>query len=151
MSKPKMRIAVGSDHAGFELKRLVVQWLMESGHDVTDVGPANADRMDYPDSAHAVARLIATDGADRGVLVCGSGVGMAIAANRHAGIRAANCTFESQAELTRKHNDANVLCLGERVVGVGISRAIVDAFLSTDFEGGRHGPRVEKIEITPAK
>lgn len=141
-----MKIAIGSDHAGFELKAKVAAHLNENGHAVTDVGPQSPERMDYPDSAHTVAAQVATGAVDFGILVCGSGVGMAMAANRHANVRAANCTFESQAALTRQHNDANVLCLGERVVGHQLALAIVDAFLGATFEGGRHQPRVEKIE-----
>ncbi len=142
------RIVIGSDHAGFSLKAAVVAHLHQRGLDVTDVGPQTADRMDYPDTAHQVAAAVADDKTATGILVCGSGVGMAIAANRHPHVRAANCTFESQATLTRQHNDANVLCLGERVVGHQLALSIVDAFLAATFEGGRHAGRVSKIERT---
>lgn len=141
-----LRIAIGSDHAGFSLKSKVVAHLKEAGHNVTDLGPQSPERMDYPDTAHAVAAQVSTDAVDFGILVCGSGVGMAMAANRHPKVRAANCTFESQATLTRQHNDANVLCLGERVVGHQLALSIVDAFLSASFDGGRHQARIEKIE-----
>ena len=144
------KISVGSDHAGFLLKTAVVAHLRGLGHVVNDVGPATADRMDYPETAHVVAEAVAKGTAELGILVCGSGVGMAIAANRHPNVRAANCTFESQAALTRQHNDANVLCLGERVVGQGLALSIVDTFLASTFEGGRHADRVKKIESAAA-
>ena len=141
-----MKVAIGSDHAGFALKQQVVAWLKADEHEVIDVGAHSAERVDYPDFAHDVARRVVAEEAGRGVLVCGSGIGMAIAANRHAGVRAANCTFEYQAEMSRRHNDANVLCIGERTVGPGLAEAVVKVFLSTDFDGGRHAGRVEKIE-----
>lgn len=141
-----MRIAIGADHAGFALKQQVADWLKEMGHEVTDLGAHSAERVDYPDYAHQVADLIARGEVERGVLVCGSGIGMCMAANRHEGVRAANCVLQYQAEMTRRHNDANVLCLGERVVGPGLAEGIVRTFLETPFEGGRHGPRVKKID-----
>jgi ribose 5-phosphate isomerase B len=142
-----MRIAIGSDHAGFALKQATLTQLKDAGHDVKDLGPSSNDRVDYPDFAHEVAKLVANGEVDRGVLVCGSGIGMAIAANRHPGVRAVNCTLVWQAEMCRRHNDANLLCLGERVLGPGLAASIVDTFLATDFEGGRHEARVEKIEL----
>lgn len=141
-----MRIALGCDHAGFGLKSEVAGWLKELGHDVVDVGVHSRDRADYPTPAHDVARRVARGEVERGVLVCGSGIGVCIAANRHAGVRAANCTHELQASLCRQHNDANVLCLGERLVGPALARAIVAAFLTAGFEGGRHQDRVQAIE-----
>jgi ribose 5-phosphate isomerase B len=141
-----MKIAVGADHAGFALKQQVVVWLREAGHEVDDVGAHSADRVDYPDFAHQVANKVADGDAERGVLVCGSGIGMAMAANRHKGVRAANCGHEYQAEMTRRHNDANVLCIGERTVGPGLAEAVVRVFMETGFDGGRHAGRVEKIE-----
>lgn len=142
-----MRVAIGSDHAGFHLKRAVEEQLKSAGHDVRDLGPGTPDRVDYPDYAHQVAKQVANGEVDRGVLVCGSGIGMAIAANRHPGVRAVNCSLVWQAEMCRKHNDANLLCLGERVLGLGLVASIVDTFFATDFEGGRHEGRVEKIEL----
>ena len=142
-----MKVALGSDHAGFKLKQLVHAQLNAAGHEVRDLGPNDAERVDYPDYAHEVAKLVANGEVDRGVLVCGSGIGMAITANRHPGVRAANCTLVWQAQMCRQHNDANVLCLGERVVGAGLAEAMLEAFLTTDFEGGRHSGRVEKIEL----
>lgn len=141
-----MKIALGCDHAGFGLKSEVKAWLQELGHEVVDVGAHSRDRVDYPAPAHDVARRVASGDVARGVLVCGSGIGVSIAANRHAGVRAANCTHELQATLCRQHNDANVLCLGERLVGPSLARAILEAFLKAEFEGGRHADRVKGIE-----
>lgn len=140
-----MKIAVGSDHAGFELKQRLVARLGERGHQVEDLGVASPARSDYPDQAAAVARAVAAGAAERGLLVCGTGVGMAIAANKVRGVRAANCDDLWVARLARAHNDVNVLALGARVVGPGLAEAILEAFLETPFEGGRHAVRVDKI------
>jgi ribose 5-phosphate isomerase B len=140
-----MKIAVGSDHAGFELKQRLVAYLVEGGHEVLDLGVASPERSDYPDQAAAVARSVVAGDAARGLLVCGTGVGMAIAANKVRGVRAANCDDLFVARLARAHNDANVLALGARVVGPGLAEAILEAFLGTPFEGGRHAARVGKI------
>ena len=139
-----MRLAVASDHAGLALKTLVVKWLGELGHTVDDLGPGDATAVDYPDYAAKVAHALTT-GAERGVLVCGSGIGMSIAANRFTHVRAALCQSEFDARASRAHNDANLLCLGERVVGSGLARAILQTFLTTGFEGGRHQVRVDKL------
>ena len=141
-----MKVAVGSDHAGFQLKQHVLNWLKERGHVVEDVGCFSDDRADYPDFAHLVAGGVAAGRADRGILVCGSGIGMAMAANRHAGVRAANCILGHQVEMTRKHNDANVLCLGERMVSPALAETMLEIFFDTDFEQGRHVGRIAKIE-----
>jgi ribose 5-phosphate isomerase B len=141
-----MKVAVGSDHAGFDLKSSAVAWLKEAGHEVVDLGPQSKDRVDYPDFAHRVAEVVTSGQAQLGVLVCGSGQGMAISANRHQGIRAALCTNEYLAFMARAHNDANVLCMGQRVIGEGLAQAILEKFLNTGFEGGRHEGRVAKIE-----
>jgi ribose 5-phosphate isomerase B len=141
-------IVIASDHGGFNLKETIKKFLAEQKYDVKDLGPSSPDSVDYPDFAHRLAGAMERREADMGILVCGSGIGMAMAANRHRGIRAAVCTNEYMAAVARKHNDANVLCLGERVVGVDLARAIVTAFLHNDFEGGRHERRVEKIEIS---
>lgn len=141
-----MKVAVGSDHAGFQLKQHVVTWLKERGHQVHDAGCFSAERADYPDFAHKVAGEVAGGRAERGVLVCGSGIGMAIAANRHAGVRAANCILGHQVEMTRRHNDANVLCLGERMVSPVLAETMLGLFFDTDFEQGRHSGRIAKIE-----
>lgn len=140
------KIVVGSDHAGLPLKWPLLDALKARGHEVEDVGTHEDASCDYPDFAHALASKVADGSSPLGLLVCGSGVGMSITANKHAGVRAVVCSEPYSAEMARRHNDANVLCLGARVVGVGLAEAIVDAFLGAEFEGGRHGRRVDKIE-----
>lgn len=140
-----MKIAIASDHAGFEEKERLVSHLRAQGHDVDNKGPADEGRVDYPDFAEKVARAVARGDVERGVLVCGTGIGMAIAANKVRGVRAANVTSPAFAVLAREHNDANVVALSGRFVSDEENRAIVDAFLTTDFAGGRHQGRVEKI------
>jgi ribose 5-phosphate isomerase B len=142
-----MKILVAADHGGFELKNLLAERMRKAGHDVRDLGTQTAASVDYPDYAHEAARLLSQQAAERAVLVCGSGVGMAIAANRHAYVRAVNCTDTFTARMSRAHNDANVLCLGARVLGVGLAGDIVDAWLAAEFEGERHVKRVQKIEF----
>lgn len=141
-----MIVLFASDHAGFELKELLAERARESGHEVRDLGPASEDAVDYPDFAHDLARRIASGEAERGVLICGTGVGMSIVANRHPGVRAALCHDAFTAELARRHNDANVLCMGGRTTGPGVAVQMLDIFLTTPFDGGRHGRRVEKVE-----
>jgi ribose 5-phosphate isomerase B len=138
-------ISIASDHAGFEEKQLLVGYLREQGHEVLDRGPANDDRVDYPDLAVLVAKDVTSGAAERGVLVCGTGIGMAVAANKVDGIRAANVTSPEFAALAREHNDANIVTVSGRFVTDEVNRAIVKAFLETDFGGGRHAGRVEKI------
>jgi len=138
-------ISIASDHAGFEEKQLLVGYLREQGHEVLDRGPANDDRVDYPDFAVLVAKDVTSGAAERGVLVCGTGIGMAVAANKVDGIRAANVTSPEFAALAREHNDANIVTVSGRFVTDEVNRAIVKAFLETDFGGGRHAGRVEKI------
>lgn len=140
-----MRIALGSDHAGFDLRQAIAQYLSAAGHDVRDLGCASATSVDYPDFAIAVGKAVAAGEAEVGVLVCGTGVGMSMTANRIAGVRAALCTNEYTARMARAHNNANVLCIGQRVVGEGTALALVDAFVQSEFEGGRHERRVAKI------
>src|SRR5687767_13664355 len=140
--------AVASDHAGIELKRSLMQELERRGLTVRDFGTTTSDSCDYPDFAHALAAAIEAGEVDSGLLVCGTGVGMSIAANRHAGVRAVVCSEPLSARMSRRHNDANVLCLGARVVGPDTAVDILDAFLAAPFEGGRHQKRVAKI--TPA-
>ena len=140
-----MRIVVGSDHAGLVLKDHLAARLRAQGHEVDDLGTNTAASVDYPDLAVAVARAIAGARAECGLLVCGTGQGMAMTANRIPGIRAAVCSETFSARASRAHNDANVLCIGQRVVGAGLAEDIVDAFLGTDFEGGRHAGRLEKM------
>ena len=141
-----LRIIVGSDHAGLSLKVHLATRLREHGWEVEDIGTHAAASVDYPDFAHRVASAVGSGAHDLGLLVCGSGVGMSMAANRHAGVRAVVCGEPYSAAMARAHNDANVLCLGARVVGQGLAEAILDAFLQGAFEGGRHEGRVEKIE-----
>jgi len=139
------RIVFGSDHAGLGLRAEAVRVAREAGFDVEDLGPFSAESVDYPDYAGRVAALVASGKARLGVLVCGTGIGMSIAANKVKGIRAAHCTTEFEARMARAHNDANILCMGERVIGLGLGGAIVAAFLAQAFEGGRHQRRVDKI------
>ncbi len=140
-----MDFVIGSDHAGWDLKQAVIAHLSRAGHRVTDLGPAEAARCDYPDFAATVARAVASGEATLGILCCGSGQGMAMAANKVAGVRAGVCADTFSAHAIREHNDANVLCLGQRVVGAGLACDIVDAFAGASFEGGRHAGRVAKI------
>ena len=140
-----MKVSIASDHAGFEEKELLKPYLVELGHEVIDRGPDSDDRVDYPDFAELVAKDVAGGEADRGVLVCGTGIGMAIAANKVDGIRAANVTTPEFAALSREHNDANIVTVSGRFVTDETNRAIVKAFLETEFGGGRHEGRVAKI------
>lgn len=141
-----MPIAIGSDHAGFQLKEAVKAHLSGRGLEVVDLGTHAAERCDYPDHAASVAASVARGESTLGVLVCGTGVGMAMAANKFAGVRAAVVSDTFSARATRQHNDCNVLCIGERVVGVGLAFDIVDAWLDASFEGGRHAGRVAKLD-----
>lgn len=140
-----MRIAFGADHAGFELKELLARRAAELGHEVLDLGTSTAASVDYPDYGFAVGEAVASGRAERGVVVCGTGIGISIAANKVKGIRAALCCSEYMAEMARKHNDANVLAMGGRTTAPDLACKIVDTFLATAFEGGRHADRVEKI------
>ncbi len=141
-----MKIAVGCDHAGFVLRDAVLDFLKTRGVEVLDCGAfAEETGDDYPNIAFKVAQATAEEEVDGGVLLCGTGIGMSMAANRHQGVRAAVCTTELHARLARRHNNANVLCLGARMTGAELARAIVDAFLDTDFEGGRHQRRIDKL------
>ena len=140
-----VNISIASDHAGFEEKQLLVAYVRSLGHEVADRGPADDSRVDYPDFAEAVALDVADGSADFGVLVCGTGIGMAIAANKVRGIRAANVTSPEFAALAREHNDANVVTVSGRFVDDETNRAIVKAFLETGFGAGRHEGRVRKI------
>ena len=140
-----MRIAIASDPAGFDQKTELVPFLQGLGHEVVDLGPETGDRVDYPDYAEKVARAVAAGEADRGVLICGTGIGMALAADKVAGIRAANITSPEFAELARRHNDANVITLSGRFVSLEENERILKVFLVAEFEGGRHAQRVAKI------
>ncbi len=142
-----MNVIIASDHAGLDYKEKIILHLQKKGFIVEDFGPYTADSFDYPDSAHKVAESVAQNPEKFGILICGTGLGMSIAANRHSNIRASLCTSEFQARATRGHNNANILCLGSRVTGENVALAIVDAFFESDFEGGRHQRRIEKIEL----
>ncbi len=140
-----MRIALGADHAGFPLKEKVKGFLLEKGHEVMDMGTLSEESTHYPLFAREVALAVQRGEADRGILICGTGIGMSITANKFRGVRAALCLNEYMARMSRKHNDANVLCLGDRVLGVDLALSIVSVWLETPFEGGRHRERVELI------
>ena len=142
-----MTIAIGSDHAGFSLKEEVKSRLTEKGYTVTDFGTHSADSVDYPDFAHPVAEAVEKNKAEKGILICGSGNGVCITANKHAGVRAALCWNEELAALARQHNDANVLCIPSRFITSETAFAMVNTFISTSFEVGRHQKRVEKISL----
>ena len=139
------KVYLGSDHGGFELKNALAARLREAGFVTEDLGCYSAESCDYPDFAAAVGRAVAAREGALGLLVCGTGIGMSIAANKIPGVRAALCGDVFSAKMTRRHNDANVLCLGARVVGPGLAAEIADAFFSSSFEGARHARRVEKI------
>lgn len=138
-------IALASDHAGFELKNSIKEYLEEQGITCLDCGVYSADRADYPDYAQAGCQAVLDGKSELAILVCGTGVGISVAANKIDGIRACCCSDTFSAEFSRKHNDANVLCFGARVVGEGLAQKLVDAFLGASFEGGRHADRVKKI------
>jgi len=140
-----MRIAIGSDHAGFAMKKAIVGLLSELGHSYKDFGCFDSNSVDYPDIAQPVAEAVSKKNFDRGILICSTGIGMSIVANKVPGIRAAICHDTFSARRAREHNDANVLCLGEWVIGQGLMREIVTTYLSADFAGGRHARRLEKI------
>jgi ribose 5-phosphate isomerase B len=140
------KVVAASDHAGLGLRAEAVRAARGQGFEVEDLGPATPESVDYPDQAVKACRVLAAGGARFGILVCGTGIGMSIAANKQPGIRAALCRTEYEARMARAHNDANVLCLGERVTGAGVAAAIVEAFLATPFEGGRHARRVDKLD-----
>ena len=140
-----MKLVVGADHGGYGLKERIASWLKDQGHTVTDVGCDSTESVDYPDFAEKVVDEILNRSAEYGILVCGTGIGMSIAANRHYGIRAANCFDENTAALSREHNNANVLCLGARVLDEEKAIKMVEIWLNTEFAGGRHLARIEKF------
>ncbi|MBW2310199.1 MAG: ribose 5-phosphate isomerase B [Deltaproteobacteria bacterium] len=142
-----MKVIIGSDHAGYDLKEEIRNYLAEKGtYSIKDVGAFNREPVDYPLIGHELAKQVADGSFTRGILICGSGIGMSIVANRHSRVRAALCHDLYTVRLSRKHNDANVLVLGGRVLGTGLALEMVELFLSTDFEGGRHLRRVEEID-----
>ncbi len=138
-------VAIGSDHAGFDLKQVLAAYLAELGYDVLDLGTNGPESVDYPDFGAAVARAVAGGKAPFGVLVCGTGIGISIAANRIPEVRAALCHDHVTAEMSRRHNDANILALGSRIIGVEVAKDCLKTFLTTPFEGGRHAGRVAKL------
>ena len=140
-----MRVVVGCDHRGFGVKSKLVELVARLGHEVEDVGTFSAESMDYPDVAAIVGRKISAGEVDRGILICGTGIGMSIAANKFAGVRAAPCHDDLTAELSRRHNDLNVLCLSADLLGEKLIDRMVEIWLSTPFEAGRHARRIEKI------
>ncbi len=140
------RIVIGSDHAGYELKLKVIEHLENQGISVTDVGTDSTESCDYPVFADALCKRIQLGDFERGILVCGTGIGMSIAANKHSGIRAACCSDTYSARLTREHNDANVLCFGARVIGEGLACDLADIFVSTEYMGGKHARRVQMLD-----
>lgn len=142
---PSKPIAIASDHAGYQLKTVLAQELAEMGYEVLDLGTDGPASVDYPDFGAALARAVQDGRAERGVVVCGTGIGIAMAANRHAGVRAAVCHDETSSRLAREHNDANVLALGARLMGVEVAKDCLRTFLTTEFAGGRHAPRVAKL------
>ena len=141
-----MIIAMGSDHAGYNLKEEIKAYLLEKGHTVKDCGTDSTESCDYPVFGRAAAEVVREEEAERAIVICGSGIGISIAANKVPGIRCALCSEPLSAELSRRHNNANALAMGARLIGSDIAKRIVDVFLSTEFEGGRHQRRIDKIE-----
>lgn len=141
-----MKIAIGSDHGGFALKQILIQYLEEKGYEMADLGTHSEDSVDYPVYGHKVAHAVLTDEIDRGILVCGTGIGIGIAANKVKGVRAALCYDVDTARLSREHNNANIISMGGRTTDVQTAKDMVDVFLTTDFEGGRHQRRVDMME-----
>jgi len=140
-----MKIAVGSDHRGVRIKGQILSQLAELGHEGIDAGPCDGDNVDYPDFATRVARAVSCKDVDRGILICGTGMGMAITANKFPGVRAVTCHDDVTAEMSRRHNDANIMCLSADMLGDRLLGRIVDLWMRTEFEGGRHQRRIEKI------
>jgi ribose 5-phosphate isomerase B len=140
-----MRIAIGSDHRGWQVKARLVKMLQDAGHEIFDLGTNSADSVDYPDIASAVSSRVSAGDVERGILICGTGIGMSISANKFSGVRAATCQDAFVAEMSRRHNDVNVLCLGGDLLGERLVDDLVGIWLKTEFEGGRHGRRIDKI------
>ena len=141
-----MKLVVGSDHAAYELKEAIKEKLISEGHEVIDVGCDSTESVDYPKYGHAVGRAVASGEAERGIAVCGSGIGISIACNKVPGIRAALCTSVEMAEMCRRHNNANVVCMGARMISQELAFDIIDKWMTTDFEGGKHLRRINEIE-----
>ena len=141
-----MKLVVGSDHAAYELKEAIKEKLISEGHEVIDVGCDSTESVDYPKYGHAVGRAVASGEAERGIAVCGSGIGISIACNKVPGIRAALCTSVEMAEMCRRHNNANVVCMGARMIPQELAFDIIDTWMTTDFEAGKHLRRINEIE-----
>lgn len=144
-----MRIAIASDHAAYELKAVLADWLRAEGHDVADLGTNGPESVDYPDYGYRLASAIADGSAERGVALCGSGIGISISVNRNPACRCALVSEPLSAKLSREHNDANVLAMGARLTGIDMAKACIAAFLTTDFAGDRHARRVDKLSNPP--
>ena len=140
-----MKIAVASDHRGFQVKAKILGQIAELGHEAVDFGPETSESVDYPDFAAAVAQAVSRHDVDRGILICGTGLGMSIVANKFCGVRAVPCHDDLTAEMSRRHNDANILCLSADLLGERLVTRMVELWLTTEFEGGRHARRLEKI------
>lgn len=140
-----MKISIGSDHRGFRIKQKIVDFLKQQGYDCSDVGTHTDESVDYPDIAQSVSQNVCRGDSERGILICGTGIGMAITANKYAGVRAASCHDEITAEMSRRHNDANVLCLSSDLFGERNVEPLLRIWLNTEFEGGRHERRINKI------
>lgn len=147
---PPMRIAIASDHAALEMKAALHEWLIEKGHEVADLGPSDGERVDYPDYGYKLASVIADGTAMRGIALCGSGLGISMSVNRNPKCRCAMVSEPTSAKLAREHNDANVIAMGARLIGIEQAKACVQTFLETAFEGGRHQGRVDKLSAPPA-
>ena len=143
-----MKFYIATDHAGYAVKAYIKELITDRGHEIIDLGPDSADRVDYPDFGHKCAQAVAADEGSFGIVVCGTGIGISISANKVPGIRAALCHDAYTATMARAHNNAQILAFGERVVGKGVIESMIDAFINTEFEGGRHATRVAKIEIS---
>ena len=141
-----MKIAIGSDHAAYELKEAIKEKMIGEGHEIIDMGCDSTESVDYPKYGHAVGRAVASGEAERGIAVCGSGIGISIACNKVPGIRAALCTSVEMAEMCRRHNNANVVCMGARMISQELAFDIIDKWMTTDFEGGKHLRRINEIE-----
>ncbi|GAB5046803.1 ribose 5-phosphate isomerase B [Thermodesulfovibrio sp. TK110] len=142
-----MKVAIGSDHAGFELKEIISRMVKNMGYELIDMGTGSSCSVDYPDYAEAVAKAVSQGSVERGILICGTGIGMSIVANKFKNVRAALCNDLFTAKMSRLHNDANILCIGGRVVGKDLAMEIVNVWFNTPFEGGRHSRRIEKINL----
>jgi ribose 5-phosphate isomerase B len=140
-----MRIAIGTDHRGFDLRAKIIELVQKLGHETMDMGAFSADAVDYPDIAAAVAHKVSSGEADRGILICGTGIGMCIAANKVSGVRAAPCHDDITAELSRRHNNSNIICLSSDLLGERLIDRMIEIWLNTPFEGGRHARRLEKV------